>query len=47
MAKSVLRDLPNTGDLGGVLEALEFFRDPDFAKKRFLRYGNVFQTSLL
>ncbi len=44
---SKFRPLPNTGALTGILEALSFFRDPDFAKKRFDRLGNVFETSML
>ncbi len=42
-----LLPLPNTGALTGILEALAFFRDPSFAKKRFDRLGNVFETSML
>jgi cytochrome P450 len=30
-----------------VLEALAFFRDPAFAQRRFARFGDVFETSLL
>jgi cytochrome P450 len=41
------RPLPNTGALTGVLEALAFFRDGDFAQRRFDRLGNVYQTRLL
>ncbi len=33
--------------MSGVLETLAFFRDPDFAGKRFERYGDVYETSLL
>jgi cytochrome P450 len=33
--------------MGGVLETLAFFRDPDFARSRFERYGDVYETSLL
>ncbi len=44
---SKLRSLPTTGALTGILESLEFFRDPSFAKKRFNRLGNVFETSML
>jgi cytochrome P450 len=39
--------LPNTGAISGVLEALAFFRDADFARGRFERYGDVFETKLL
>ena len=41
------RPLPNTGALSGVLEALAFFREADFAQRRFEQYGDVFETSLL
>ncbi|WP_320667870.1 cytochrome P450 [Prochlorococcus sp. MIT 1307] len=47
MAEPELRPLPNTGALTGILEALTFFRDPDFARKRFERHGNIFETSML
>jgi hypothetical protein len=30
-----------------VLETLAFFRDPDFARTRFERYGDVVETRLL
>jgi cytochrome P450 len=33
--------------MGGVLETLAFLRDPDFARSRFDRYGDVYETSLL
>jgi cytochrome P450 len=33
--------------MGGVLETLAFLRDPDFARSRFERYGDVYETSLL
>ncbi len=46
MAESDLRPLPGTKGTTGILEALAFFRDPYFAKSRFERYGNVFETSL-
>ena len=46
MTSPELRALPSTGSLSGILEALEFFRDPAFAKRRFDRYGNVFETSM-
>jgi cytochrome P450 len=39
--------LPSTGAVSGVLEALAFFREPGFAQRRFERYGDVFETSLL
>ena len=41
------RPLPRTGAISGVLEALAFFRDPDFARARFERFGDVFETTLL
>ncbi|MFM7452955.1 MAG: cytochrome P450 [Cyanobium sp.] len=41
------RPLPSTGAFTGVLEALAFFRDGDFARKRFERFGNVYETRLL
>lgn len=44
---TTLRALPSTPALSGVLEALAFFRDPDFARSRFERYGDVYETSLL
>ena len=47
MTVSKSRALPTTGALTGVLEALAFFRDPSFAKSRFDRLGNVFETSML
>ena len=41
------RPLPSTGAISGVLEALAFFRDADFARGRFERYGDVFETKLV
>jgi cytochrome P450 len=41
------RPLPSTGALTGVLEALAFFRNGDFAQRRFERFGNVYETRLL
>lgn len=41
------RPLPRTGAVTGLLEALAFFRDPGFARKRFAEHGNVFATNLL
>jgi hypothetical protein len=41
------RPLPRTGARSGVLETLAFFRDPDFARRRFERHGDVFETILL
>jgi len=46
-AASGPRPLPSTGAVTGVLEALAFFRDGDFARKRFERLGNVYETRLL
>lgn len=42
-----LRPLPSTPAWSGVLETLAFFRDPDFARSRFERYGDVYETRLL
>ncbi len=47
MTYSTFRPLPKTGALTGILEALEFSRNPDFAKRRFDRLGNIFETSML
>ncbi|MCP9850692.1 cytochrome P450 [Cyanobium sp. Morenito 9A2] len=33
--------------MSGVLETLSFLRDPDFARSRFERYGDVYGTTLL
>jgi len=44
---ATLRPVPSTPALSGVLETLAFFRDPDFARSRFERYGDVYETSLL
>ena len=44
---STLLPLPRTPAVSGVLESLAFFRDPDFARRRFGRYGDVFETTLL
>ena len=44
---ATLWPLPSTPALSGVLETLAFFRDPDFARSRFERYGDVYETSLL
>lgn len=43
----VPRPLTSTGAVTGLLETLAFFRDPDFARRRFERHGNVFETKLL
>ena len=40
MTEPAMRSLPNTGALSGILEALEFFRDPSYATRRFERHGN-------
>lgn len=42
-----LAPLPRTGAVSGLLESLAFFRDPDFARARFERHGDVFETILL
>ena len=39
--------LPSTGAVSGIFEAIGFFRDPDFATKRFIEHGDVFETSLI
>ena len=44
---SSLRSLPSTGAFSGILEAVGFFRDPNFASRRFERYGDVFETTLI
>ena len=44
---ATLRPLPSMPAQSGVLESLAFFRDPDFARSRFVRYGDVYETSLL
>jgi hypothetical protein len=44
---ATLRPLPSTPALSGVLETLAFFRDPDFARTRYERYGGVVETRLL
>ena len=44
---TTLLPLPRTPAVSGVLESLAFFRDPDFARRRFARYGDVFETTLL
>ena len=41
------RPLPSTGARSGILEALAFFRDPDFTTRRFQQFGNVYETRLL
>ena len=41
------RPLPSTGAISGVLEALAFFRDADFARARFEQFGDVFATRLV
>ena len=44
---SMSRPLPSTGAVSGIFEAIGFFRDPDFATKRFIEHGDVFETSLI
>jgi cytochrome P450 len=44
---ATLRPLPITPAVSGVLETLSFLRDPDFARSRFERYGDVYGTTLL
>ena len=41
------RPLPSTGAVSGLVEAINFFRDPDFATKRFTEFGDIFETSLI
>jgi cytochrome P450 len=41
------RLLPSTGAVTGIFEAIGFFRDPDFATKRFVEYGDIFETTLI
>ena len=41
------RPLPTTKAITGILEALSFFRDPEFARRRFDQHGDVFETRLL
>ena len=41
------RSLPSTGAVTGLKETLDFFRDPQFAQKRFTAHGDVFETRLL
>jgi hypothetical protein len=38
------RPLPSTAARSGSLEGLAFFRDPDFARQRYERFGNIFET---
>ncbi|MCP9926315.1 cytochrome P450 [Cyanobium sp. CH-040] len=47
MTAAAPRPLPSTGAASGVLETLAFFRDPGFARRRFARHGDVFETRLL
>ncbi len=46
MTTSDLQPLPKTPAVSGVLEALSFFNDPNFATSRFERYGDVYETVL-
>ena len=39
--------LPTTGAVIGLKEALDFFRDPTFAQRRFETFGDLFETRLL
>ena len=41
------QSLPSTGAVTGLFEAVQFFRDPDFADRRFQRFGDVFETKLI
>ena len=42
-----LRPLPTTGSVTGILEAVGFFRDPEFSSRRFQEFGDVFETTLI
>ena len=42
-----LRPLPTTDSVTGILEAVGFFRDPEFASRRFQEFGDVFETTLI
>lgn len=46
MTNSDLLPLPKTTAVSGVLEALSFFRDPNFASSRFEQFGDVYETVL-
>ena len=46
MTNSDLQPLPKTTAVSGVLEALSFFRDPNFASSRFEQFGDVYETVL-
>ena len=41
------RPLPTTKATTGILEALSFFRNPEFARRRFDQHGDVFETRLV
>ncbi|MFM7733835.1 MAG: cytochrome P450 [Cyanobium sp.] len=41
------RPLPHTGARTGLLEAIAFLRDPDYARRHFERLGDVWETRLL
>lgn len=43
----MVRPLPDTGAVTGILEAVAFLQDAGFAQRRFERFGNVYQTRLL
>ncbi len=47
MTKNTSRRIPTTGAVSGILEALAFFKDPEFAKSRFKQHGNVFETLMI
>ena len=38
--------LPSTGGVTGIFKTIGFFRDPDFATKRFIKFGDIFEISL-
>ena len=39
--------LPNTGAISGLIEATDFFQNPNFANDRFAKYGDIFETKLI
>ncbi len=46
MVNPRLPSVPNTGAISGILEGFSFLGNPAFAKKRFEKHGNIFETSL-
>ena len=39
--------LPNTGAISGIIEATDFFQNPNFANDRFAKHGDIFETKLI